>query len=483
LNPSPEPLYLIGLDVGSTTTNLLVAAARLVRNCVTGRNELGDVAPLFRPEPVFTPFNGDVIDVAQLETQIDNWLAGARIDPASIAAGGALVTGLAARSANAKVVKQLVKERFKEAVVAATDDPCLESWLAFMGNTLGLSRAEPQRPFINLDIGGGTTNMAWGFAGEVCRCGCYYVGARHIQVDPGTYRVRALSPFAAALLAELGMPVAMGGELGARDLAAVLDFYVRLLESVLTGQPLPQPEKSAAMHCQAAFTTPSPATVGATAGAPVMTLSGGVGELAYRQARGEPLPPTTAFGDLGIDLARRICESPILGRDLKSHVPSGLGRATVHGLTSHSTEVSGATLFLPRPEILPLSDVPILGTIESETPDNEVKVLLDLASRSAEGACLRVDVANVEMATVKRLGQRLANLLEQRGASPPRPLVLLTAGNIGKTLGQYATGWGRLAIPLVVIDEIPDRRAHFATLGKPREGLVPVSFHGLESEL
>ncbi|MGE5194913.1 MAG: ethanolamine ammonia-lyase reactivating factor EutA, partial [Deltaproteobacteria bacterium] len=174
MDPHSPALYLVGFDVGSTTTSLMVAAARLVKNCVTGRTELGDVTPLFRPDPVFTPFDGETLDVDRLERQLDAWLAAARVDPPSVAAGGALVTGLAARSANAAAVKQLVRKHFREAVVAAADDPCLESWLAFMGNALGLSRAEPQRPFINLDIGGGTTNIAWGLAGEVHQCGCYY---------------------------------------------------------------------------------------------------------------------------------------------------------------------------------------------------------------------------------------------------------------------------------------------------------------------
>ena len=56
-------LLLAGLDVGTTTTSLMAASARLVRNCVTGRNELGDVVPLFRPEPVFTPFRGELLDI------------------------------------------------------------------------------------------------------------------------------------------------------------------------------------------------------------------------------------------------------------------------------------------------------------------------------------------------------------------------------------------------------------------------------------
>jgi ethanolamine utilization protein EutA len=214
----------------------------------------------------------------------------------------------------------------------------------------------------------------------------------------------------------------------------------------------------------------------------VITLSGGVGELAYRHARGELLPATTAFGDLGIDLARRICESPILGHDLRTHVPAGLGRATVQGLTLHSTEVSGATLFLPSPGILPLTDLPILGTIGEQTRDDELAALMNLAGRAAEGACLRVEVQSEDSATVKALGQRLARLLEQGSGTMPRPLVLLAASNIGKTLGQYASRWGKLPATLLVIDEVPSRRAHFATIGKPRQGLIPVSFHGLEAQ-
>ena len=155
------------------------------------------------------------------------------------------------------VIQPLRKKRFHQSVVAATDDPCLESWLAFMGNALGLSRVQPGRPFINLDIGGGTTNVAWGVAGDVLRCGCYYVGARHVEVVPGTYRVRALSAFARALFSELGRTVDAGADLNSRDLSAVLGFYVALLESVVTGLAPPSPQKAARLHCQTEFTAPA----------------------------------------------------------------------------------------------------------------------------------------------------------------------------------------------------------------------------------
>jgi ethanolamine utilization protein EutA len=470
---------LFGLDVGSTTTSLLVASGRLVRNCVTGRNELGEVKPVFQPEPAFTPFQGDVVDIPALQRMIDSWLVDGQIDPYSITSGGALVTGLAARSANARAIATYVRSRFHDSVVAAADDPCLESWLAFMGNALDLSRAEPHRPFINLDIGGGTTNLAWGLAGEVKTCGCYYVGARHVQVEPGTYRLLALSPFASELFHELNVTAAVGAELRPDDLETILAFYVDLLECAVTGRTPSAPSAVAVLHRQVEFRRPDRATDEADEAEPVITLSGGVGELAYRAARDASLPDTTAFGDLGIDLARRICQSPLLSRNLKTHIPTGLGRATVHGLTKHSTEISGATLYLPRPGILPLTDLPILGQFSPATSDRELAELLNLAMRSATGACLRVEIEDDRAVTIKSLGDRLASHLESIELTDGRPLVLLTPGNIGKTFGNYATRWGRLAAHLIVIDEVPVRAAHFVTIGRVRDGLVPVAFHGI----
>ncbi len=467
-------LTLIGLDVGTTTTSLMAASAHWVRNCVTGRNELGNVETTFRPDPVFTPYRGETLDMDALERQLEEWLTAAKLDPASVAAGGTLVTGLAARSANARAVTRLVKGRFREAVVAATDDPCLESWLAFMGNALELSRAAPDRPFINLDIGGGTTNIAWGLGGEVRSCGCYYVGARHIQVEPGTYRLRSMSPFARALFADLNIGAEIDAELTRDDLAKFLAYYVGILEAAVSGRPMP-PGEAARLHCQAEFILP------ANDSEPVITVSGGVGELAYRHAADESMPTTTEFGDLGIDLAVRIGESSLLGRNLKSHVPSGMGRATVYGLTLHGTEVSGTTILLPRPEILPLIDLPILGTIGDSMSDAELCTMLELAGHAGGGAVLRVELKATATSTVKTFGQRLARQLEERAFPAERPLVLLVLGNVGKTLGQYATHWGQIATTLVVIDEIPSRRAHFATIGKPHNGLIPISYHGLDS--
>jgi len=209
-----------------------------------------------------------------------------------------------------------------------------------------------------------------------------------------------------------------------------------------------------------------------------ITLAGGVGELVYAHFDGKPWPSTTAFGDLGIDLARKLVASA-WADDLRVYRPASAGRATVFGLLRHSTEISGNTLYLPNPRILPLSDLPILGTISPHSSDNDIQTLVHLAARSERGACIRIDLENTDATPMRMVGQNLAAVLRVFGSPAHRPLVLLVQANVGKALGQYASDWGRLPIELIVIDEMPTRDAQFARIGAMKQQVVPVSFYGL----
>jgi ethanolamine utilization protein EutA len=457
---------LVGLDFGTTTSSAVVATAVLLRNAVTGRTELSTVCEQFRSPMVFTPLDGDRIDLPRTEALLDSWLA----DAGDAFGGGALLTGLTAQKDNAASLVALIRRRLGDALIVTADDPRLESWLAFHGNCGAMSTAHPDRPVLNLDIGGGTTNLALGQNGEVRRTGCLFIGARHVQLEPGTYRITRISRYAAATFTQLDIRKDIGDELTEPEHTRLIDCWVGLLEAAAVGD-------RTSLHDtpieQVPFRVPSDLVD------PIVTLSGGVGELVYAHLHGAPWPTTTQFGDLGIDLARRLVQSERLGRDLRTFIPAGGGRATVYGLLRHNMEISGTTLFLPRPELLPLPELPVLGRVSPVTPDADLADLLDRVRHSPRGGCLFVSLASVDAATVRTLGGRIALALRQIAFPAQHPLVLLVEQNLGKVLGQYASDWGRLAVDLAVIDEVAVRDAHFVQIGQLRDQVVPVSYHGL----
>jgi ethanolamine utilization protein EutA len=463
---------LVGLDFGTTTSRCVAATARLSRNTVTGRQELSFIREVFRSPVVLTPFGQDGLDLRRLEEHLDDWLSAAAADTHEIFGGGALVTGLAAQQPNSPALIDLIRLRVRDLLVATAGDPCLEAWLAFQANAGSISRAHPDRWVINLDIGGGTTNVAAGRAGEVLRTGSLFVGARHIEVEPGTYRIVKLSRYARALLDDLTLAVVPGDRLTSPQLDAILDWQLDLIEHALAGDRAALEQPIARLHEQVAFNPPSDLIE------PLYCLSGGVGELVYDILQAKPLPTTTQFEDLGVDLAQRIATSPRWASRLTGITPQYAGRATVYGLLLNATQVSGSTVYLPDPALLPLRDVPILGRVTSDSTDEQIRDILQLVERSTDGSCVVVSLAQRDGLSVRSLGERIGSALKV-DTSARAPLVLLVRENVGKALGGYISQWGLNPVKLVVLDEIEPLDARFVQLGALRDQVVPISFYGM----
>lgn len=479
---------MVGFDFGSTTSSAMVAHARVGQNSATGRMAFGYPDVIYRSEPVFTPFEHDRLDENVLREYLDCWLKESGIKTKELFSGGAIITGLATEKANADRITELVKERVGEAIIATASDPSLESWLAFMGSCSALSSCYSDRPIINLDIGGGTTNPALGLNGNVLATGCYFIGARHFQFEPGTYRLIAISKYGGVLMEYLGISRGVGEDLEISERDAILEFYRAMLEEIVCGNGNFTDIPATQIHTQV------PLVVKELSKKPVITFSGGVGELIYQHAVGRPLPETTYFGDLGIDLARSIMASPLLASSVSDLVPENMGRATVYGLAIHSTEISGATLFLPRKQLLPLHDVPIVGRMPMDAEEVEIRQLIRMIARSGRGGAIQITAASEErkeegilkeppiekLERVKALGNKIHTAILAERIKPDSPLVLIVPYNCGKSLGNYASNWRKIAADIIVIDEIPERNAHFVNIGRIRNNIVPVSFYGVQ---
>ena len=468
-------VILIGLDFGSTTSSALVASAKVTRSSATGQMQLDEVSVLYQSEPVFTPFaihnNRRSIDTEKVAKLIAHWLNKSGISVNDIFSGGSMITGLAAQADNAAALSKLIINMVGESVIATADDPCLESWLAFMASCGALSCYHAETPMINLDIGGGTTNVALGMKGDVQATGCYFIGARHFQFISGSYQLTAMSSYGAVLLDDLSINKTIGETLSEDEVNKIITFYINFLEAIVAGDTDFLSASIAQKQSQVAFIINQNSK-------PKITFSGGVGELLYKISAGETLPTTTYFGDFGIDLAMAISRSTPLSTDLKTCVPEHKGRATVVGLTLHSTEISGNTIYLPKPDCLPLRDLPIIAKLTADSSIEQWNNAFALAAKRQHGACIQIVACNHTLEQIRVLSSQIKDALQASQYESFQPLIILVEANVGKALGNYICEWGQLDYNLIVIDEVALREAHFVHIGRVHQGMIPVSFYG-----
>ncbi len=465
-----ERVILLGLDFGSTTSSALVASAQIGAS-VTGRLALNDIKIEHLCEPVLTPFAGQSINAPKITALIEHWLKQSGVAVDKIFSGGSMITGLAAQAENAQALTQIITNIVGDSVVATANDPCLESWLAFKGSCAALSRHHADTPMINIDIGGGTANVALGVNGDVQQTACYFIGARHFQFVAGSYQLTAISSYGAALLEAINIKKAIDETFNADEINKIMAFYVSALEAICLGNAEFFNTEIALKHCQVAINL-------AKNTKPKLIFSGGVGELIYKIAANEKLPTTTFYGDFGIDLALAISRSSILSANLKTHIPEHKGRATVVGLTLHSTEISGNSIYLPNANCLPLRNLPIVAKLSSQSTAEQWHSAFRLAANCPHGACIQVSASNT-LQEIRALATQIKHALQASKYAPSRPLILLIEANVGKALGNYICDWGQLDYNLMVIDEVAPRDAQFVNIGRLHQQMIPVSFFGL----
>src|ERR1700733_11416711 len=118
-----QRMHLIGLDFGTTTSSAVAATACVRRNTVNARMELSDVRESFRSEMIFTPYQGDRLDLVRLDRHLHDWLQQANVERDQLFGGGALLTGLTAQADNAPELVVLIRRHLGDALIARADDP------------------------------------------------------------------------------------------------------------------------------------------------------------------------------------------------------------------------------------------------------------------------------------------------------------------------------------------------------------------------
>lgn len=289
-------LTSLGMDIGSTTTHLVISRLAVERR--GSHSKVTSRSVLYRSPVMLTPHLPDgTLDGAALRRFVEDVYARAVLHQDAIDTGALIVTGQAAERVNARALAEALSFEMGRFVAVAAGD-ALECRLAAYG--AGAVARSAGAVVLHVDIGGATSKIARCIDGRIADITAVDVGAR-LPADPAL--------MAAQLVGAMGL---LAGPKVVHRLPAL--------------PPGPVPD--------------------------VVSVSGGVAEYMFgRESR--------HFRDAGMELARSVRARLEAASHPPVRLDEGL-RATVLGAAQHSAQLSGATVFVSDAALLPLQGLAVV---------------------------------------------------------------------------------------------------------------------------
>lgn len=446
-----EPLLSVGIDIGTTTTQLVLSR-------LTVQNEspaftvphfaITEKEVLYRSKIHFTPLLSDtVINTEGVREIVDAEYRASGVSREEIQTGAVIITGETARKENAAEVLRALSGYAGDFVVA-TAGPALESVLAGKGSGAQSYSEAHQCAVLNFDIGGGTSNLALFDCGKLMDTGCLNVGGRLMKFSPDgvlTYLSPVLRPY---------FDFTIGQKLTPSALAPVIRLLVSVLEWAVSGK--------AESFSPEDFITDKAISL---SGSPLLTFSGGVADLIHRRP-----PDPFAYGDLGVLLGEALSRSFLCKeRFLQA---SETIRATVIGAGTHTTELSGSTIFY-RDILFPMKNLPVAALSPAEEAKEPAELGKLIRSRAAvyrtgeEPFVIGLQgTHSPKFSDLCRLADGIAEGISDRR---DKPLLLAVREDMGKALGQALAAL-LPKTPLLCLDGISVSDGSYLDIGTPIAG-------------
>ena len=457
----------VGIDIGTSTTQ--VVFSRLTMENAAGyfavpRVSIVDKQVIYKGQVHTTPLKSPVlIDGAGVREIVAREYGRAGFRPADVETGAVIITGESARKENAAAVLSELSG-FAGDFVVSTAGPDLESIIAGKGSGAWRCSLEEDCVAVNLDIGGGTTNIVAFDCGETVSTGCLDVGGRLIRLGEDL-TVQSISPAAAAVAADLELELAVGGRTSLPTLRKITDRMADLLARALGLKPEDELLRHVRTPGSSWFVSP-PRRVRR------VCFSGGVADCIGRQG-GEDVP----YGDIGVLLGRSIAANPDLAALPQLEAAETI-RATVVGAGTYTTTISGSTIDYVA-ELLPMKNLPVLKLTageerrcyEGESSPLAEKIAWFRAQSEAERLVLALEgLADPSYSQLKSAAAAIADAWEA-SMPPDAPVLVLVERDMAKALGFALRG--RTARPVLAVDGIRAGQDDYVDFGRPlMDGMV-----------
>jgi ethanolamine utilization protein EutA len=346
-----EEILSAGIDIGTSTTQLvfsLIVVENLASMFTVPRISIIEKRVIYRSNIYFTPLiSQNEIDAEEVKRIIEKEYGKAGINPHDVKTGAVIITGETSRKINAESVTKTLAGLAGDFVVA-TAGPDLESIIAGKGAGADKISKEYKGTVVNLDIGGGTTNISVFRRGELQDVGCLDIGGRLIKFDKNN-NIVYIAEKIKKLADHLGVKISIGDKADEFKLRLIAKRMVKVLEMATGLLPRDQDYKDIVTN----------RGIKSEHSIDYITISGGVGKILYG-----PEENIYGYNDIGVILGQEIRKSPLI-KDYKLMIPKETMRATVIGAGSHTADISGSTIFY-NDSFFPFKNVPILKLNEFE---------------------------------------------------------------------------------------------------------------------
>lgn len=455
-----EELLSVGIDIGTSTTSLVfskLVVENTASNFTVPRISIVDKEIIYRSNIYFTPLlSNNTIDAQRVKEIVEYEYKKAGIKKEDINTGAVIITGETARKENANEVLHSLSG-FAGDFVVATAGPDLESIISAKGAGAQSYSKEHSTSVVNLDIGGGTTNLALFVRGDLMDTGCLDIGGRLVKMDSNN-KIIYIAPKIEKLIKEKSIDLNLGDTATVNKLRPVVKEMVELIKETLF---LKDKDKLLDMIV-------TNKTIKNYGNISCVSFSGGVADYIYNE---EEIDDYFKYNDIGILLGNEIKNSDIF-QNLKLIKSEETIRATVVGAGSHTTDISGSTITYTE-ENFPIKNLPVLKL----TKEEEVKNIL---SKSVKDKLnwfkLENDLQNVAIAiegkknpsfieineTAKELVDGMLDLIDKKV-----PLVIIVENDMAKALGQSICALLNYKKNIICIDNINVDNGDYIDIGKP----------------
>jgi ethanolamine utilization protein EutA len=462
-----KELTSVGVDIGSSTSHVVFSQIILEKNdnIRTEKFEIKERKILHSGPIHLTPFSDSRnIDFEQLRDLLLNDYKSAGMDISDIDTGAVIITGETAKKENAEwIVSALAGEAGK--FVAATAGPNFESVLAAYGSGAVTRSADTGKTIMNVDIGGGSSNIAICKDGRVVDTTAINVGGRLIAIDDNHQIIR-LEDTGKKLGQTLGLSLELGQVLAESEQEKIAEALAEALLECIQRKPISE------ITSMLMMTKP----LQNEDKIDCITFSGGVAEYFYASEERQ-------FNDLGVFLARAVKEKAE-NLDLPIGNPEHKIRATVIGAGNFSLQVSGSTTFLSSGLSYPLRNLPVVEPIINSRKPSSMDV-----KKEIERALSRFDLIEgvdpLILAFNSSVRPSYENLREfslgvvqalPNTVKTNTPIFMCFDADIGNSVGNVMKRETGINNKLLSIDEIRLKEGDFIDIGEPiiEDVVVPV---------